>query len=170
MTAYGFGRKGVAGGAVAPRRARLVTTQEPRSFQPVREADDPEQESETRRAAFLAEERARKAPAAEPATLPAAETETVLAALKAERGPIPTDRSLKLAYAIWFCLGLGGGHRFYLRWPWTGAIQALLFLGCVGAVALFQYYQAFAGLAVSWLWYLVDGVRLKRLHLWSGRE
>jgi hypothetical protein len=170
MTASGFGRKGVAGGAVAPRRARLVAVQEPRSFQPLRAVDDPDQESEARRAAFLADERARIAPAAEPAALPTAETETMLAALKAERAPPPTDRSLRIAYIIWFCLGLGGGHRFYLRRPYTGALQALLFLGCVGVVAMFQYYQAFAGLALSWLWFLADGVRLQRLHLWSGRE
>src|SRR5207237_4907228 len=53
------------------------------------------------------------------------------------------------AYAIWFFLGLAGGHRFYLRRPITGAVQALLFLSCIGAVAIFQYYQAFAGLASS---------------------
>jgi hypothetical protein len=44
----------------------------------------------------------------------------------------------------------------------------LLFLGCVGAVAAFQYYQAFGGLALSWLWYLADGIRLKHLHKVSG--
>ena len=48
---------------------------------------------------------------------------------------VPTDRSLRIAYLLWFFLGLAGGHRFYLRRPMTGAIQALLFLGCVGAVA-----------------------------------
>jgi TM2 domain-containing membrane protein YozV len=164
MTAYGFGRKGVAGGAVAPRRANLVAGQQPRSFQPMRDAADPE-ESEQRRAAFLAGERARDAM---PAALPTAETETALAALKAEPVLVPTDRKLRTAYLLWFFLGLGGGHRFYLRRPWTGAIQALLFLGCVAAVAAFQYYQAFAGLALSWLWFLADGIRLRRLHLRSG--
>jgi TM2 domain-containing membrane protein YozV len=169
MTAYGFGRKGVAG-AVAPRRASLVSTQQPRSFQPMRDISDPEDGAEQRRAAFLADERARAAPEASAEELPAAETEAALAALRAERGPPPTDRLLKAAYAIWFFLGLGGGHRFYLRRPITGAVQALLFLSCVGAVAVFQYYEAFAGLALSWLCYLADGIRLKHLHLWSGRE
>jgi TM2 domain-containing membrane protein YozV len=170
MTAYNFGRKGVAGGAVAPRRASLVSTPQPRSFQPMRDVTDPEDGAEQRRAAFLAGERARSAPQAGAEELPAAETEAALAALRAESAPPPTDRSLKAAYAIWFFLGLGGGHRFYLRRPITGAVQALLFLGCVGAVAFFQYYEAFAGLALSWLWYLADGIRLKQLHLWSGRE
>ena len=170
MTAYGFGRKGVAGGAVAPRRASLVSVPQPRSFQPMRDAADAEDGAEQRRAAFLADERARGMPEATSADLPAAETEAALATLRAEAGPPPTDRSLRAAYAIWFFLGLGGGHRFYLRRPITGAIQALLFLGCVGAVAGFQYYEAFAGLALSWLWYLADGIRLRQLHLWSGRE
>jgi TM2 domain-containing membrane protein YozV len=168
MTAYGFGRKGVVGGAVAPRRANLVAGQQPRSFQPMRDVADPGEGAEARRAAFLAKERDRDAPPDEPAALPAAETEAKLAALKAEPVLVPTDRSLRTAYALWFFLGLAGAHRFYLRRPWTGAIQASLFLGCVGAVVLFQYYQAFAGLALSWLCYLGDGIRLRKLHPWSG--
>jgi TM2 domain-containing membrane protein YozV len=168
MTASGFGRKNVAGGAVAPRRASLVAGQQPRSFQPMRDVADAGADSETRRAAFLAEEGARNPSPAGAAQLPTAETEKALAELKAESVIVPTDRSLKTAYLLWFFLGLGGGHRFYLRRPWTGAIQALLFLSCLGAVALLQYYQAFAGLALSWLWFLADGIRLKRLHLGSG--
>lgn len=168
MTAYGFGRKGVAGGAVAPRRANLVAGQQPRSFQPMRDVADPGEDAETRRAAFLAQERERDAPPAAPAILPTAEIEEALASIKSEEVLVPTDRSLRTAYALWFFLGLGGGHRFYLRRPLTGAIQALLFVGCVGAVALLQYYEAFAGLALSWLWYVADGVRLRHLHLRSG--
>jgi TM2 domain-containing membrane protein YozV len=168
MTAYGFGRKGAAGGALAPRRASLVAGQEPRSFQPMRDVADPGEDSEARRAAFLAQERSRDAPLAEAPALPTAEAEAALASLKAEPVLVPTDRSLRTAYLLWFLLGLGGGHRFYLRRPWTGAIQALLFLGCVGTVALLQYYQAFPGLALSWLWYLADGIRLRHLHLRSG--
>lgn len=151
MTAHTFGRKGAVG-APAQRRTGLVAHQ-PRSFQPIREEKD-EDEIAARRAAFVAEERARAAPPPE-LPLPAAE-------------PVPTDRSLKAAYALWFLLGLAGGHRFYLRRPLTGAGQALLFVSCLGAVTLFQYYQAFAGLALSWLWYLADGVRLRALHLRSG--
>ena len=170
MTAQDFGRKGVAGGAIAPRRTRLVTAQEPRSFQPMQGVAPADDEIAQRRAAFLAAERGRNGAAVEAAPLPSAETEQVLAKLKAERAPPPTDRSLRGAYAIWFVLGLAGGHRFYLRRPITGAAQALLFLACLGAVGLFQYYEAFAGLALSWLAYLADGIRLKHLHLWSGRE
>src|SRR5262245_34806010 len=107
MTAQGFGRKTMAGGAVAPRRARLVSEPRPRSFQPMRDVADPGADAEERRAAFLAEERARDAAAPEPSVLPAAEAEAALAALKAEAAPPPTDRSLRAAYAIWFLLGLG---------------------------------------------------------------
>ena len=102
--------------------------------------------------------------------LPSEETEKVLASIKAESVLVPTDRSLRTSYLIWFFLGLAGGHRFYLRRPITGAIQACLFAGCVGVVAVLQYYQAFAGLALSWIWYLVDGIRLRHLHSHSGRR
>jgi len=156
MTAHTFGRKGAVG-VPAQRRAALVAHQ-PRPFQPIREEKD-EDEIAARRAAFVAEERARAAPPPPETLVPPAEAEIV-----------PTDRSLKAAYAIWFFLGLAGGHRFYLRRPLTGAAQALLFLTCLGAVTLFQYYQAFAGLALSWLWYLADGIRLRALHLRSGPQ
>jgi TM2 domain-containing membrane protein YozV len=168
MTAYGFGRKGVSDVAAAPRRAGLLASQQPRSFQPMRDVADPGEDAEARRAAFLAQERGRDAPPAGPAALPSAEIEKAAEALKAESVLVPTDRSLRTAYLLWFFLGLGGGHRFYLRRPLTGAIQASLFLGCVGAVVAIQYYEAFAGLALSWLWYLADGIRLRHLHKYSG--
>ena len=85
--------------------------------------------------------------------------------MKAE--PVPTDRSLKTAYLLWFCLGLAGGHRLYLRRPLTGFLQAILFLGCWGA-ALMEYYRAFAGLALSCLWMVADGFLIGRLHRTSG--
>jgi TM2 domain-containing membrane protein YozV len=154
MTAHTFGRKGAIG-APAQRRSGLVAHQ-PRSFQPIREEKD-EDEIAARRAAFVAGERARAAEPPPELVLPPAEAELV-----------PTDCSLKTAYALWFLLGLAGGHRFYLRRPLTGAGQASLFLICLGAVTLLQYYQAFAGLALSWLWYLADGIRLRALHLRSG--
>jgi TM2 domain-containing membrane protein YozV len=165
MTALGFGRKGGAG-AVAPRRASLVVDQQPRSFQPMRDVD-PAEGAEARRAAFLARERDQDSAAAV-SVLPSAETENALAMLKADPVLVPTDRSLGTSYLIWFFLGLAGGHRFYLRRPITGAVQALLFVGCVGAVAMFQYYEAFAGLGLSWLWFLADGIRLRHLHKWSA--
>jgi TM2 domain-containing membrane protein YozV len=73
-------------------------------------------------------------------------------------------RSLRLAWALWFPWGLTGAHRFYLGRYVSGAIQAAIFIGCVAAVFGFQFYPAFAGLAVSWLWMLVDGLKLKQMH------
>src|SRR3982751_1815089 len=60
--------------------------------------------------------------------------------------------------------GLAGAHRLYLGRYATGAIQAVLFIGCIAAVFGFQLYPAFAGLVISWLWMLVDGLKLKQLH------
>lgn len=161
MTSRTFGRKGGIG-APAQRRTALLAHQ-PRSFEPIERQIADEDRIEARRAAFVAEERAR---ADDAAALPfAAATETALRAFKAEVefAVLPADRSLKIAYLLWFATGLAGGHRFYLRRPLTGAVQALLFTGCVGAV-LAQYYPAFAGLALSWLWMLADGFLIRRMY------
>ncbi|HST35128.1 MAG TPA: TM2 domain-containing protein, partial [Allosphingosinicella sp.] len=103
------------------------------------------------------------------AAMPAVSEAAIKAVLSADAAPPPTDRRLAIAYALWFFTGLFGGHRFYLRRPLFGAAQALIFCGCVAAAVL-QYYWAFAGLAVSWLWMLADGIRLKHLHAWSGKQ
>ena len=169
MTAQTFGRKGKIG-EPAQRRAGLVAHQ-PRSFQPVRrEGLSAEDDAGARRSAFLAEERAREASESRSA-LPSVAIEWALRAFKAKAGEQvpPTDRSLKIAYPLWFVLGLAGGHRFYLRRPITGALQALLLCGCLGAV-MAQYYWAFAGLGLSWLWMLSDGIRLRRLFLTAGKS
>ena len=168
MTASGFGRKGFAGAGVGQRRTSLVVGEAPRSFVPQRPSDDNDESIEARRAAFLTQEHSHAGASAPPSAMPSAAAESALEAIRAERVAVPTDRVLRTAYLVWFFTGLAGGHRFYLRRPIGGALQAALFLGCLVAVAGFQYYQAFAGLAASWLWYLVDGIRLKRLHEDSG--
>lgn len=151
MTARAFGRKGNADGvAPAPRRASFGA-RNPDHFEAI-EID----ENALRRAAFVAEERARaKAPAA-------AEVETLAAAPLA-----PPDRSLKTAYILWFCAGLFGGHRFYLRRPITGALQAALFLAA-WAAAVAEYYAGFGVVALSCLWLIVDGLLMRGLHATSG--
>lgn len=152
MTARAFGRKGNVG-AIAPVQRRVsFGARNPDHFEAV-EID----ENALRRAAFLAEERARSdAPAA-------AEVETLAAA-----APLaPPDRSLKTAYILWFCAGLFGGHRFYLRRPITGALQAALFLGAWGA-AVAEYYAGFGVVALSCLWLVVDGLLMRGLHATSG--
>lgn len=168
MTARTFGRRGVVG-ALSQRRTALVAHQ-PRSFEPIERQSGGDDEIEARRAAFVAEERDRTG--AEATAVPfAAATESALRAFKAEVEftALPADRSLKKAYLLWFGAGLAGAHRFYLRRPLTGAIQALLFAGCLGAV-LAQYYQAFGGLALSWLWLLADGFLIRRMHRTAGAQ
>jgi TM2 domain-containing membrane protein YozV len=165
MTARTFGRKG---GIAAPaqRRTALLAHQ-PRSFEPIERQAAGDDEIAAKRAAFLAGERAR---ADAPRNMQlAAATENALRALKSqvEFAAFPADRSLKIAYLLWFATGLAGGHRFYLRRPLTGTIQALIFLGCVGG-AVAQYYPAFAGLALSWLWMLGDGFLIRRMYRTAG--
>jgi TM2 domain-containing membrane protein YozV len=131
--------------AVAPRR-RAFGARDPDHFEAI-EID----ETALRRAAFLAEERAGRAGPAEAAA----------------RAPVdvamPTDRSLNTAWIVWLLTGLAGGHRFYLRRPLSGGIQAVLFAGS-WAAALLGAFEAFAGVALSCLWMGIDGVLLPRLH------
>ncbi len=125
----------------------------------------------SRRAAFLAQERARadgESRAADTEVFPVAETTIAdrvefVEKPKKVREPVG-PRSLKLAWALWFPWGLAGAHRFYLGRYASGALQAAIFLGCVVAVFGFQLYPAFVGLVVSWLWMFADGLRLKRMH------
>lgn len=150
MTARTFGRKGNAGGfAAAPVRRAAFGARDPDHFEPV-EID----EAALRRAAFVAGERARS-------ETPAA-AESV-----AFESDAPTDRSLRTAYLLWFGAGLAGGHRFYLRRPLTGALQAAVFVGGWGAAAA-EYYAGFGVVGLSCLWMLADGFLIPRLHRTSG--
>ena len=125
----------------------------------------------SRRAAFLAQERARaegESRAADTDVFPSGETTIAhrvefVEKPKKVREPVG-PRSLRLAWALWFPWGLAGAHRFYLGRYTSGAIQAVIFLACLVAVFGFQLYPAFAGLVLSWLWMLVDGLKLKRMH------
>jgi TM2 domain-containing membrane protein YozV len=129
--------------------------------------------SASRRAAFLAQERARvdgESRAAETEVFPTSEPVTTIADRiefvekpKKVRTPVG-PRSLRLAWALWFPWGLAGAHRLYLGRYATGAIQAALFVACVVAVFGFQLYPAFGGLVLSWLWMFVDGIKLKQMH------
>jgi TM2 domain-containing membrane protein YozV len=125
----------------------------------------------SRRAAFLAQERARaggESRAADTDVFPARETtiaDRIAFVDKPERLREPVGpRSLPLTWSAWFPLGLAGAHRFYLGRYRTGAVQALIFIACIVAVIGFQIYPAFAGLAISWVWWLLDGLKLKQMH------
>ena len=127
----------------------------------------------SRRAAFLAQERARadgESRVAETEVFPSDESVTTLAGRiefvdkpKKVREPVG-PRSLSLAWLLWFPMGLAGAHRFYLGRYRSGALQAALFFGCLVAVFGLQIYPAFAGLIVSWLWMFADGLKLKQMH------
>lgn len=165
MTARTFGKRGMVdpgAGAIATRRAALlgIETEPPRA----------EDEIAVRREAFLAAERARDG-VATPQPMPTASKEQIRAVLAGPDATVypPTDRSLRIAYTLWFVLGLAGAHRLYLRRPLSGGLQAAVFFGCWGAT-LAEYYWAFAGLAVSCLWMMTDGFLLKTMHQRSGRQ
>lgn len=127
---------------------------------------------QTRRAAFLATERERADRAAETEVFPApsrvaiardgVDPQAAEPAPPAKARPVG-PRSLKLAYALWLVLGIGGAHRLYLGRTASGAIQAAICAGCLAATWM-QYYQAFAGLALCWLWMFADGLQLKKMH------
>lgn len=95
-----------------------------------------------RRAAFLAEERARKE--REPQRPGAAETKTYV-----------TPKSTGTAYAFWFFFGGLGAHRFYLGSPVSGAIQLALTPISYGLIAS-KSLNGFAIMPVLGLWLLVD--------------
>ena len=144
MNARTFGKKGMAAGATGPA---------------------------SRRGAFLTQERARdfgESRAAETEVFPPAETTIVdrvefVDAPDKVREPVG-PRSLRLAWALWFVAGMGGLHRLYLARYATGLLQGALFVGCFVAIFGFQRYPAYLGLVISWLWMLLDGMKLKQMH------
>lgn len=149
MTARTFGRKGVSesggGGAMASRRAAFLASE--------RAGGDRIAETDIFPAPVrvdLAKAQAEAQAQAEPEAPPVA------------RRPVG-PRSLKLAYALWLVLGIAGVHRLYLGRTLSGAIQGAICAGCLAATWM-QYYQAFAGLAICWLWMFADGIRLKKMH------
>jgi TM2 domain-containing membrane protein YozV len=126
---------------------------------------------QSRRAAFLATERERADRAADTEVFPAptrADLARAQAAPEQEAAPVARrrpvgSRSLKLSYALWLVLGIAGAHRLYLGRTLSGAIQATLCVGSLAAVWM-QYYEAFAGLALCWVWMFLDGLKLKQMH------
>ena len=125
----------------------------------------------SRRAAFLAQERARaegESRAADTDVFPVTET-TIADRIefvdkpKKVREPVG-PRSSGLTWTLWFVTGLAGVHRLYLGRYATGAVQAILFIGCVVAVFGFERYPAWLGLVISWLWMLIDGLSLKKMY------
>lgn len=122
----------------------------------------------SRRAAFVADERARADRIAESEVFeaPAAAVRAKVADVVAEpetAPPVILNRSLKIAYALWLTLGVFGAHRFYLARPLTGAILATLSIASFVMVAR-EHYPYFAGIAVAVMWMVADGFLIEPMH------
>jgi TM2 domain-containing membrane protein YozV len=162
MTARTFGKKRLEGGdggdggdALAARREAFLAAERARADR-IAESEVFSPAGSALRASFAARPGANDAGATAPQPAEAVEPSS-------SEPFVPLDRSLPVAYGLWLGLGLAGGHRFYLARPLTGAVQAALFIASVAAVAL-QYYPAFAGLFLCWLWFFIDGLRIKKMH------
>jgi len=149
MTARTFGRKGMAGDALAApsRRASFGArgARDPDHFEAA-EID----EAALRRAAFVAGERARAATESAPETSPSAPV-------------VYSHRSLRLAYVLWLVLGWSGAHRFYLGRPLTGGLMAFASAAAWFFVAA-ENYLAFGGVFAVGLWVFADGFLIAAMH------
>lgn len=105
-----------------------------------------------KRAAFLAEERARPRP--EPAQTPA---------FSSGYSPHIKEKSLGTAYLLWFLFGGVSAHRFYLGFQISAALQASLmpvsYALLVGGSMMFFYTMIAAG-----LWLLADLALMPGMH------
>jgi TM2 domain-containing membrane protein YozV len=103
-----------------------------------------------RRAAFLAEERAR-------ADRPPESSDGLDRTLDMPRsGPIfIREKSMGTAYLLWFFLGGFGAHRFYLGFPVSAAIQMILWPVCY-MVVMTGSYGAVYPMMIGALWILID--------------
>lgn len=110
-----------------------------------------------RRAAFLAEERARAARHAEDRGC--------------ERGPLPPgaapgyirEKSMGTAYLLWFFLGGFSAHRFYLGFTTSAMIQ--LVLAPIGyGLLLSEPLVGFVTLIFAGLWILADVFLIPGMH------
>lgn len=95
-----------------------------------------------RRAAFLAEERARLQQDGD-------------RPIASAGSPFVRDKSIGTAYLLWFFLGGLSAHRFYLGFSTSGAIQVAL-LPISWALIVSGSLAAFMTLAASSVWLLAD--------------
>ena len=154
MTVRTFGRKGCEGGDTAGRREAIVPEERARSFGHAQPASD-DDEMARRREAFIAEERARKARLAE-------DPQAFTSESAANRPTLVREKSMGLAFVLWFGLGAVGAHRFYLGFPVSGAIQASLWL-VSWLMVLGGFPYAILGAIVGGFWILTDCVVIPRL-------
>jgi len=164
MTGATFGRKGMGNGlpraGASPRRPVFGAAPRAPAVQTAA-APSREEEMAARRAAFLAEERARKTEegeTAEPGSLSPPDLPRVAS------GPIVIrEKSLGAAYALWFFAGTVSAHRFYLGRPVSAVIQVSLWIS-IWAMILSQNYAAVFAMMAAGLWILADGFLIKSMH------
>jgi TM2 domain-containing membrane protein YozV len=159
MTGRTFGRRGIIdSGPAVPRAAfgHAPVRAERMGICPQPDSDD---ELATRRAAFLAEERRRKAEGPPPEA-----ADDFVSPRPTRAGPIIIrEKSLPVAYVLWFFAGAIGAHRFYLGTPVSGMIQLTLWVINL-AMLMSGQYAAVVGLFAAAIWLLVDGFLILGLH------
>lgn len=141
MAGATFGRKGVAAGDMAAPQQRAAFGVAPRTpAEPV--ADDP---YAAQRAAFLASERTRST-GADPVTGTAS---------LAPRPVFVREKSMAVAYLLWFLLGQLSAHRFYLGQSSSAIAQvSLLFVGWL--IVLSGSLAGALGVLAGAIWILAD--------------
>lgn len=153
MAGATFGRKGMAGGAVAAPAPRAAFGASQRAPAPVAEADDPYAEQ---RAAFIAAERARRGgEAAEDGTGQERAHDPSFDQPRAKAPMVVGGKSLGTAYVLWFFFGGLSVHRFYLGRPLSAIAQVCLWY--VSLMFFFAgFYLAFFTLIAGAVWILAD--------------
>ena len=102
-----------------------------------------------KRAAFLAEERAR-------ADRPPENTDLDRYSDVPSGRPIfIREKSVGTAYLLWFFLGGFGAHRFYLGFPLSGSVQMILWPICY-LLVMGKTFGAVFPMMIGGLWILVD--------------
>jgi len=146
MSGASFGRKGVVAGSVAQPQP-MGFGRGNRSVQP-QEAVDP---MEARRAAFLAEERARKVADGDVAS------EDDFAPARTGSGPVfYRAKSTGTAYVLWFFCGGISAHRFYLGYLPSAMIQLAVLMSGWMLVFSGQFGASLALFGLGGLWVLSD--------------
>lgn len=138
MAGATFGRKGMAGGAVAPPQRAAFGAH----LQAPADTDDP---YAAQRAAFLASERTRSEIGPVPGFAPEPATRSIHV----------RERTLFTAYLLWFVLGQLSAHRFYLGRMSSGIAQVCLWLvSCLMLVGGFA--PGLVGLLANAIWVIGD--------------
>ena len=114
-----------------------------------------DEEMARRREAFIAAERARRASAGEaspPGASPAFASASPVQASAAPRVVVLPEKSVGMAYLLWFFLGALSIHRFYLGYAASGAVQVGLWLVGWGTVISGSAFGVF--LLIGWMIWL----------------